>query len=203
MNTKEEDWLRPRALYEGVAESLRARIFAHEFAPGSALDEAELARSYGVSRTPVREALKVLGREGLVAIEPRRGCCVAELSAADVSALLDVIEMLGLHAVREAARSGVKPAEPTDHAKLLECGRNRYLTEAVLRLNDKLQLACGPRFGRADTELLASLLPTLAAALSAHQVAHAEQIWTEYTKARRRLAASHVAPFRNGSPAPA
>ena len=56
--------LAPRALYEEVAELLRQRIFARELAPGSWIDEMRLAEEYGISRTPLREALKVLATEG-------------------------------------------------------------------------------------------------------------------------------------------
>ncbi len=48
------------ALYEQVAERLRACIYAHELAPGAWVDEQTLAIEYGISRTPLREALKVL-----------------------------------------------------------------------------------------------------------------------------------------------
>ncbi|HET9701854.1 MAG TPA: GntR family transcriptional regulator, partial [Burkholderiales bacterium] len=48
------------ALYQEVAERLRSRIFAHELAPGAWIDEQALAESFGISRTPMREALKVL-----------------------------------------------------------------------------------------------------------------------------------------------
>ena len=54
------------ALYEQVAERLRTRIFAHELKPGAWIDEQALAVEYGISRTPLREALKVLAAEGLV-----------------------------------------------------------------------------------------------------------------------------------------
>ena len=52
------------ALYEQVAERLRTRIYAHELAPGAWVDEQALANEYGISRTPMREALKVLAAEG-------------------------------------------------------------------------------------------------------------------------------------------
>lgn len=198
MKRESQDWLRPRALYESVAESLRTRIFAHEFVPGCPLDENELARSYGVSRTPVREALKVLGREGLVDIEPRRGCCVAELSAADVAGLLSVIAMLGLHAVREAAHNGIQPAKPAGLAELLECGGNRYLTDTILRLNDKVQLACGPQFSAADAALLAAAMPALSAALAQRQPQRAEHLWTAYAQDRYWQAARYVASWPEG-----
>ncbi|MEO7548631.1 MAG: winged helix-turn-helix domain-containing protein, partial [Ramlibacter sp.] len=63
--------LAPRALYEEVAELLRQRIFSRELAPGSWIDEQALALEFGISRTPLREALKVLAAEGLVTMKLR------------------------------------------------------------------------------------------------------------------------------------
>jgi DNA-binding transcriptional MocR family regulator len=65
--------LTPRALYEEVAERLRERIFSSQLSPGSWIDETRLAEEYGISRTPLREALKVLATEGLVTMKMRRG----------------------------------------------------------------------------------------------------------------------------------
>ena len=72
--------LAPRALYEEVAELLRQRIFQRELEPGSWIDEMKLAEEYGISRTPLREALKVLAAEGLVTMKVRRGAYVTEVS---------------------------------------------------------------------------------------------------------------------------
>lgn len=96
-----KDFIRPRALYEGVAESLRDRIFEHLMPPGTVVDELALARYYGVSRTPVREAIKVLVNEGLLSMTVFRGCYVAEISRDDLNELLDVVEMLEAHALRQ------------------------------------------------------------------------------------------------------
>ncbi|MFN7857640.1 MAG: GntR family transcriptional regulator, partial [Acidovorax sp.] len=52
--------LTPRALYEEVAEQLRQRIYRRELAPGSWIDELKIAQEFGISRSPLREALKVL-----------------------------------------------------------------------------------------------------------------------------------------------
>lgn len=82
------------ALYQEVAERLRASIFAHELAPGSWVDEQTLADKFGISRTPMREALKVLASEGLVILKPRRGCYVTELSATDLDQIFPVIALL-------------------------------------------------------------------------------------------------------------
>ena len=85
--------LAPRALYEEVAELLRQRIFKRELEPGGWIDELKIAESYGISRTPLREALKVLAAEGLVTMKVRRGAYVTEVSAQDLS---DVYHLLGL-----------------------------------------------------------------------------------------------------------
>jgi DNA-binding GntR family transcriptional regulator len=85
--------LSPRALYEEVAELLRQRIFARELAPGSWIDELKIAEAYGISRTPLREALKVLAAEGLVTMKVRRGAYVTEVSERDLS---DVYHLLSL-----------------------------------------------------------------------------------------------------------
>jgi DNA-binding GntR family transcriptional regulator len=76
--------LAPQALYQQVAEKLREQIFARELEPGSWIDEQKLAVEYGISRTPLREALKVLAVEGLVTMKVRRGAYVTEMSADDV-----------------------------------------------------------------------------------------------------------------------
>lgn len=85
--------LTPRALYEEVAEALRQRIFLRELEPGSWIDELKIAEEYGISRTPLREALKVLAAEGLVTMKVRRGAYVTEVSEKD---LTDVYHMLSL-----------------------------------------------------------------------------------------------------------
>jgi len=103
------------ALYEEVAERLRAAIFAHELAPGSWIDEQALADQFGISRTPMREALKVLASEGLVLLKPRRGCYVTELSDTDLNDVFPVMALLEGRAAYEAAQK----ASPED-LRLLE-----------------------------------------------------------------------------------
>ena len=85
--------LTPRALYEEVAEQLRQRIFRRELEPGSWIDELKIAEEFGISRTPLREALKVLAAEGLVTMKVRRGAYVTEMSEKD---LRDVYHLLSL-----------------------------------------------------------------------------------------------------------
>ncbi len=100
--------LAPRALYQEVAELLRQRIFRRELEPGSWIDEMKLAEEYGISRTPLREALKVLAAEGLVTMKVRRGAYVTEVSEND---LADVYHLLSL---LESDAAGVVAQRATD-----------------------------------------------------------------------------------------
>ena len=100
--------LTPRALYEEVAELLRQRIFARELEPGSWIDEVKIAEAYGISRTPMREALKVLAAEGLVTMKVRRGAYVTEVNEKDLS---DVYHLLAL---LESDAAGVVAERATD-----------------------------------------------------------------------------------------
>ena len=102
------------ALYQEVAERLRQRIFAHDLAPGSWIDEQALAEHYGISRTPMREALKVLASEGLVTLRPRRGCYVTELTEQDLDDIFPVLALLE----GRCAYQAVTRARPADLARL-------------------------------------------------------------------------------------
>lgn len=93
----------PLALYQEVAERLRQRIFSHELPPGTWVDEQALAEQYGISRTPLREALKVLASEGLVTLKPRRGCYVTEISERDLDEVFTIMALLEGECARSAA----------------------------------------------------------------------------------------------------
>ncbi|WP_198529734.1 GntR family transcriptional regulator [Achromobacter sp. DH1f] len=80
-----------RTLPATVAGQLRERIIQGEFAPGARLNERALCDRLGVSRTPLREAFRVLAAEGLVRIEPNRGAQVVALGVADIREAFEVI----------------------------------------------------------------------------------------------------------------
>jgi len=156
--------LSPRALYEEVAEQLRQRIFRRELEPGSWIDEVKLAEQYGISRTPLREALKVLAAEGLVTMKVRRGAYVTEVSEHD---LRDVYHLLSL---LESDAAGVAAGRITDdqvrelqhlheemegaaadterflalnerfHMRLLEIAGNRWRNQMVADLRKVMKL---------------------------------------------------------------
>jgi DNA-binding GntR family transcriptional regulator len=95
--------LRGTSLHDGVAARLRALVFDKQLAPGEWIDEKALAARWQVSRTPLREALKVLASEGLVELVPHRGCRVVELSDDDADALFPVMALLEGRCAFEAA----------------------------------------------------------------------------------------------------
>lgn len=156
--------LTPRALYEEVAELLRQRIFSRELAPGSWIDELKLAEEYGISRTPLREALKVLATEGLVTMKVRRGAYVTEVSErdlADVYHLLSLLEsdaagvvaaqateaqlqeLKTLHSELEQAvgnRERFFQINETFHMRLLEIANNRWRDQMVADLRKVMKL---------------------------------------------------------------
>ena len=122
--------LAPRALYEEVAELLRQRIFARELEPGSWIDELRIAEALGISRTPLREALKVLAAEGLVTMKVRRGAYVTEVSEKD---LRDVYHLLAL---LESDAARVVAARASD-AQLAELQAQHQALEAAVHDRDR------------------------------------------------------------------
>jgi DNA-binding GntR family transcriptional regulator len=97
-----------------VTDRLRRLILNNELSPGTHLVETALAESLGVSRGPVREALKALDREGLVVISPHKGAVVAEWSLQDLLDAYDVRSLLELRAVELTSER----AAPTCSAEL-------------------------------------------------------------------------------------
>ena len=102
------------ALFEAADGIIRKLIFSRTLKPGEWIDEQMLARELGISRTPLREALKVLHNEGLVKLVPRRGCFVAELSDRDFE---EIYSMIGLLEAASAAQAAER-ATATDIARL-------------------------------------------------------------------------------------
>jgi DNA-binding GntR family transcriptional regulator len=104
--------LRGTSLHDGVATRLRAMVFDEALRPGEWIDEKALAEAWQVSRTPLREALKVLAAEGLVELVPHRGCRVIQLTDADADALFPVMALLegrcALEAVRKATEDDLR-----------------------------------------------------------------------------------------------
>ncbi|MCV0429906.1 MAG: GntR family transcriptional regulator [Roseibium sp.] len=83
-----------RTLHDELVDRLRHLIIEGELKPGEKLSEKELSEMFGVSRTPLREALKVLGKEGLVNLVPNRGATVSKLTLADLEEAFPVMGAL-------------------------------------------------------------------------------------------------------------
>ncbi len=155
------------SLHDNVAEQLRDLIFAGTLAPGSFIDEAALCESLKISRTPLREALKVLAAEGLVRHEPRRGSFVSQVTEQDLDDIFPVIALLEGRCAYEAARNAsdadiaaldvlherlqkhAKAKRITDyyaanyaiHEAIITLANNRWLAQSIADLRKILKLA--------------------------------------------------------------
>ncbi|WP_296508530.1 GntR family transcriptional regulator [Rhodoferax sp.] len=94
----------PNSLHDDVADRLRHCIFEGVLSAGAFVDEVALCAEWSISRTPLREALKVLAAEGLIRHEPRRGSFVSEVTERDLDDIFPVIAMLEGRCACEAAR---------------------------------------------------------------------------------------------------
>jgi DNA-binding GntR family transcriptional regulator len=120
------------SLHDEVAAKLRERIFAGGLAPGSFVDEPALCAELSISRTPLREALKVLTAEGLLRHEPRRGCFVSQITEQDLDEIFPVIALLEGRCAFEAANNatdGDLAALEQLHDRLQRSARAKRITE--------------------------------------------------------------------------
>lgn len=155
------------SLHDEVAVLLRNQIFDGKLPPGSFIDEAALCESLKISRTPLREALKVLAAEGLVRHEPRRGSFVNQVTEQDLDEIFPVIALLEGRCAFEAARNAsdadiaaldslherlVEHAQAkritdyyatnyTIHEAIITLANNRWLAQAIADLRKILKLA--------------------------------------------------------------
>ena len=133
--------LTPRPLYEEDAERLREAIFGRRLEPGAWIDELKLAAEFGISRTPLREALKVLAVEGLVTMKLRRGAYVTEMSRTDVQQVYHLLALLESDAaacVARAAGDGERAELEALHAQLERQVKNRT---AFFATNERFHMA--------------------------------------------------------------
>jgi DNA-binding GntR family transcriptional regulator len=91
-----------RSLVDLATERLRAEILSGELEPGDRIVEDQIRRRYGISRAPLREALRLLAQQGLVEHLPRRGMRVSTWSPTDIRQLFDIRHVLERHAVLSA-----------------------------------------------------------------------------------------------------
>ncbi len=137
--------LNRRYIHDEVADRLRDLILSGQLSPRSRVNELELAEKFGISRTPLREAIKILATEGLLELLPNRGARVAVLSAAEIDDMLLVIGGLEAMAAELACARITDPEVDAiavhHHAMVLHWrageeaayfGRNRAIHEAIM-----------------------------------------------------------------------
>jgi DNA-binding GntR family transcriptional regulator len=151
-----------RPLREIVYEELKLLIVQGKIKPGMRLMEEELAEDMGVSRTPIREAIRKLEKEGLITIEPRRGAYVSQLSKQDMLEILEVRQNVEGFAAELAAKriteeekiklkniadeyekavsendmAAMIKADTTFHHTIVEATRNKLLIQMVEQLQE-------------------------------------------------------------------
>ena len=151
-----------RPLREIVYEELKRQILIGEIAPGTRMMEVELADEMGVSRTPVREAIRKLEKEGLVSIEPRRGAYASDISIKDIVDVMEVRQDLegmaaGLAAIKatkeekealkkatEEYRRAVETGSIDEiikwdeafHKRVVSCSGNKTLIQLVSQVQE-------------------------------------------------------------------
>lgn len=135
-----------KPLREMVYEELKMQILTGAIIPGTRMMEVELAKEIGVSRTPIREAIRKLEKEGLVTIEPRRGAYASQISTEDMVDILEVRQnMEGLAAFFAASR--MKPEQMTELKEV-----SKLYNEAVKGGNMEDMIKHDTRFHRIIVE---------------------------------------------------
>jgi len=197
-------------LRDVIREELRAQIAEGVWAPGTRLVERELAEGFGVSRVPVREALRALESEGFVELLPRRGAVVRNLTRSVVADLFDIREVLEALAARLAAErvddeglaellavveDGRRAVDAADHA--WAGAANTTFHETLLRLsgNDSLRSLLEPLTGRlrwlfrqsSDLRRVQLEHEQLLAALAMHDADLAAAVAVAHVRASRHM----------------
>ena len=157
----------PSSLHDDVATQLRTYIFEGQLRPGNFIDEVTLCELWSISRTPLREALKVLTAEGLVRHEPRRGCFVNEVTEQDLDDIFPVIALLegrcAFDATQRATPADVQAldvwhqrlqqhadagrindyydANLAIHEAIIQLANNKWLAQTIADLRKILKLA--------------------------------------------------------------
>ena len=207
------------SLHDQVAQQLRDLIFAGALSSGAFVDETRLCEQLAISRTPLREALKVLAAEGLIRHEPRRGSFVNEVTEQDLDEIFPVIALLEGRCAFEAAMQATDPdiaaleglhlqletsavqgcipeyyaANYAIHEAIIAMAGNRWLAQVISDLRKILKLARLQQLN-APGRLAQSLAEHMAifAALKARDAEGAEAAMRTHLM-RQREALRHLA----------
>lgn len=202
MNTS--DRIKRLPLHTQVAEILRGQIVRGELLPSERLNEVALCETLGISRTPLREAMKILESEGLVTIRPHKGAVVSEISLRDIEEIFDLLAPLEALATRFAVdrmsddehaamialhdqmiacykandREGCFQNDYEFHSQMISLSRHAVLQSTYTALTNRSQRGryLAPRFSQ----------KLLDKAMAAHEVL------IEAVKARDKAAASNI-----------
>jgi DNA-binding GntR family transcriptional regulator len=137
--------IRRRYLHDEAADRVRELILSGRLAPGDRVNEVELSEQFGISRTPMREAIKILAAERLLETLPNHGARVAHIGAGELEEMIEVVAALeaagGDLACRHITEQEIATIE-ADHAAMVEAwragdeaayfGRNRAIHAAIM-----------------------------------------------------------------------
>lgn len=211
----------PKTSKEKIFKEIRSDIINGRLPPGTRLAVEDLSNRYGTSVTPVRDALQMLGQEGLVTIKPRSGYFVTRITLKELRDMLDMREILELAAVERAARR-IDPDQIADlkalhsgytgdddasytrytdenrrfHHLLAEASGNRELAETLRRLHERLARFMVIRHAGKD---LPDIHGKLIEKLTKHDVAGAKQVLEEELRETRRAILDRVMAEMSGN----
>jgi DNA-binding GntR family transcriptional regulator len=189
-----------RTLREVVADEIRSMITTGQLSPGERLYEENLAEQLGVSRNPVREAIRALEATGLVEVLPRRGAYVSKLDYEQAMQLMELRSVIEAYAaelaakrrtdehiarLREIINTGRDAWQRNDLVKAAEAHRDFYIGIEEASGNQYLKTVVGPL--RHQTELVFSLLADVRGVLG----------WAEHEKILEAIVNGDVATARD------
>lgn len=171
------------SLHNLVYQEIRAAIVSGRLKPGERLVEERFAEEYGVSRNPVREAIRALSSEGLVEVPSRKGTYVAELAPEKVREIIEIRALLESHNARLAARHK-NPATLKSIETILQKGRNAINAgrlKGLRELNDQFHEALAEAGNNSLlSEMLGSLRARSALLFSPDNPARQAMNWEEH-----------------------
>jgi len=171
---------RRRSLHDELVESLRQMILEGELPPGIRVPEGDICAQFEVSRTPLREALKVLASEGLIVLLPNRGSMVSMVRVDEIADAFEVLapleELIGRLVIRRASDEQIQEIEAM-HRDMCACHRADHRAQ-YFRLNqmihNRLAQLAGNEVLEATYEALSRKI------MRARSVANADRLrWTE------------------------
>lgn len=148
-----------KSLSEYICQDLESRIVAGSLKPGQRIVEEELCRSFGVSRSPLREALRILESQGFVRREPRRGVSVTQISMKEAEDIYNIrarLDSLAIYLAIKKNNPGVVQKLKIMHQKMIKVSGENNVNE-YFKLNQKFHEII---FQESDNEQLVKLLKT-------------------------------------------